>query len=293
MGQLGGMGRLLVGAVLMAAWGGVARGEPRCVQVLGWRSGDCPAEVERGPDRAESAFWRQRNTGSRPSSSRLTGPIVPGIGPANLMGVPAPGGPTNEGALSLDDLMLRLDSRGGYQGRRPGYQFTIERDGTIHFENPPPIQGFALAGLGFAAVFDLTDLVMRAHHMDPYGYDKGRVVELTRTMRDKMSAAERPRRLAAALARLPGELDALWRRSDLSPAERRETLFGLWDDLLEDDQTGAGAPELQAAAQARVEILRFVRQRLPANSADAFTDGELGRLNVRRLSRVPFAPYRD
>jgi hypothetical protein len=279
-------------AILVAGWARIARAEPRCVQVLGWRSGDCPAEVERGPDRAESAFWRQRNTGPSPPS-RLTGPMVPGIGPANLMGLPGPGRPTHEGGLSLDDLLLRPDGRGGYQGRRPGYQFTIERDGTIHFENPPPIHGLVLAGLGFAAVFDLTDLVMRARHMDPYVYDKGRVAELTRTMREKMSSAERPRRLAVALARLPGELEALWQRSDLSPAERRETLFGLWDDLLEDDTTGAGAPELEAAAQARVEILRFVRQRLPPDSADAFTDGELGRFNVRRHSRVSFAPYRD
>jgi hypothetical protein len=284
--------RLIACATVFAAWPRTARGEPRCVQVLGWRSVDCPAEVERAPDRAEGAFWRQRNTGP-PPPSRLTGPIIPGIGPANLMFGPALGSPAREGALTLDDLVLRPDGRGGYQGRRPCYQFTIERDGTIHFDDPPPIHGFTLAGLGFAAVFDLTDLVMRARHIDPYVHDKGQVAELTRTMRDKMSAVERPRRLAVALARLPGELEALWRRSDLSLAERRETLFGLWDDLLEDDSTGAGAPEIEAAAQARAELLRFVRQRLPRDGTGGFTDGELGRLNARRHSRMPFAPYRD
>src|SRR5437899_259083 len=82
---------------------------------------------------------------------------------------------------------------------------------TILFQERPALSGLAMVGLGFAAVFDLTDLVMRARHMDPYGYDKGRVSDLTRKMREKMSASERPRRLEAALARLPGELEDLWR----------------------------------------------------------------------------------
>jgi hypothetical protein len=275
---------ILAGAAALP--GRPALAQPRCVRVLGWRSGDCPAEVERNADRAEGTFWRQRNEGA---PSRQTGPVVPGIGPFNLF-VPTPGGPTREGPMSLDDLALRPDGHGGYLGRRPGYGFTIERDGTIHFQERPALSGLALVGLGLAAVFDLTDLVMRARHMDPYGYDKGRVSDLTGKMRDKMSASERPRRLEAALARLPSELEALWRRSDLSPAERRETLFQLWDDLLEG---GPDEAELRAATQAREAILRFVRQRLGPGSPDAFTDGELARFNARRRSRPPFSPYRE
>jgi hypothetical protein len=141
--------------------------------------------------------------------------------------------------------------------------------------------------LGVAAIFDLTDLVMRAAGMDPYGYDKGRVADMTRAMREEMSATERPRRIARALARLPGELEALWRRTDMGASERREILFQLWDDLLE----GEG-PEENAAARAREEILRFIGRALPSGSGDAYSPDELARLNARRKSRASFAPYR-
>jgi hypothetical protein len=281
-----GTSRAVMVAMLVAA---PAQAQQRCIQVLGWRSVDCPAEVERGPDRAEGAFWRKRGEGSS-TSSRSIGPVVPGAGPGQLF-LPAPGAGTREGPMSMDDLGLRPDGRGGYQGRRPGYRFRIERDGTIHFQDRPALDGWAVLGLGFAAVFDLTDLVMRARHMDPYSFDKGRVMDLTRKMRDKMTATERPRQVAAALARLPGELDALWRRTDLSARERRETLFQLWDDLLEGPTPGAEEGEVRAAAQAREELLRFVRTRLAPGTPDAFPSEELARLNARRRSRLPFAPY--
>jgi hypothetical protein len=263
------------------------------VRVLGWRSGDCPAEVERGADRAEGDFWRDRY---RPApGARSIGPVVPGAGPGGLMFMPGPGGgATRDGPMSLDDLGMRPDGRGGYRGRRPGYRFDIERDGTLHFQDPPPIQGLALVGLGMAAAFDLTDLVMRARGMDPYSYDKGRVAELTRKMRERMSAVERPRRLAAALARLPAELEGLWQRTEMNEAERRQILFQLWDDLLEG---GAGSArgddeaEVHAAEQARAELLRFVQRRLPVGTPAAFTPDELTRWNAHRRSRGPFAPY--
>jgi hypothetical protein len=277
----------IAAALTLLAGGEGARAQSRCVQVLGWRSVDCPAEVERGSDRAEGAFWRSR--GESPGA-RSTGPVVPGAAPG-LLFLPPTSGPTREGPLSLADLHVQADGHGGYRGRRPGYRYRIEPDGTIHFEDPPPVQPLALVGLGFAAVFDVTDLVMRARHMDPYLYDKGRVADLTRSMREGMSAVERPRRRASALARLPGELEALWRRSELSRSERRQTLFQLWDDLLEDDTPGADPADVQAAAQARAQLIRFVRDRLAPGSPDAFPAEELNRLNAGRRSRAPFAPY--
>jgi hypothetical protein len=209
-----------------------------------------------------------------------------------MMFMPPPAGPTREGPLSLEDLRLEADGRGGYRGRRPGYRFNIEPDGTIHFQDRPAVNGLAVLGLGLAAVFDLTDLVMRARQMDPYSYDKGRISDLTRRMRQEMSSVERPRRIAAALARLPGELEALWQRPDLSPVQRRETLFQLWDDLIEGGGPGDDA-ELRAAAQARAELIRFVRQKLGRGTPDAFTADELARFNARRRSRASFAPYGD
>jgi hypothetical protein len=265
-----------------------AQAQKRCVRILGWQSFDCPVEVERGPDRVEGAFWRRRGEGGNPND-RSVGPVVPGIGPMSF--VPGPLGGTREGRLTIDDLGLRPDGRGGFVGQRPGYRFDIEPDGTIHFRDRPPVQGLALVGLGFAAVFDLTDLVMRARKMDPYSYDKGRVLELTGKMRLGMSDVERPRRLAAAVARLPAELEALWGRRDLSPAQRRETLFQLWDDLLEGPGPGTGAAEVEAALRARGLLLQFVQRRLGRGTPDAFTPDELARFNARRRSRVVFDPY--
>src|SRR5204863_285979 len=96
-----------------------------------------------------------------------------GAGDGRRVGAAEAGQHAHEGPLAIDDLGLRPDGRGGYAGRRPGYRFDIERDGTLHFRDPPPVDGLAVVGLGLAAVFDLTDLVMRARGMDPYSYDKG------------------------------------------------------------------------------------------------------------------------
>jgi hypothetical protein len=283
---------MMLAIAALCALPATASAQARCVRVLGrsldFESLDCPAQVDRGSDQAEGAFWRNRHGGV---SSRSIGPVVPGSGPGGLL-FPPMNGPVREGPMTLDDLHLRPDGHGGYQGQRPGYGFGIDRDGTIHFHDRPAISALAVVGLGFAAVFDLTDLVMRARHMDPYSYDKGRITDLTRSMRQKMSAVERPRRLAAALARLPGELEALWQRTDLPLGERRETLFQLWDDLLEGGPDDDG-PELRAATQARAELLRFVRQRLVPGSPGAYTADELARLNAHRRSQARFAPYGD
>jgi hypothetical protein len=276
------------------ALAGAARAQNRCVRILGWRNGDCPVEVERAPDRVEGAFWRNQGKGERTGegtpTSRTIGPMVPGAMPGTYY-LPVPRSPTREGPMTVEDLALRPDGRGGFTGRRPGYHFDIEPDGTIHFADRPPVSAVALVGLGMAAVFDLTDLVMRARKMDPYSYDKGRVLELTGKMRRGMSDVERPRRLAAALARLPAELEALWGRGDLSAPQRRETLFQLWDDLLEGPGPGTGAAEVETAARARGELLRFVQRRLGRGTPDAFTPDELARLNAQRRSRLPFDPY--
>lgn len=281
--------RMALLAFVASAAPTAARADSRCrgfsgADRLGMGLADCPVEVERGADRAQGD-WR-RHVGGREQRGRTMDPSLPGPGGHGASFLPPAQGPTREGPVGIEDLGLVADGKGGYRGGRPGYRFDIERDGTIHFRDRPPVQVAAVGLLFFAAVFDVTDLIMRAAGMDPYAYDKGRVAELTRAMRQDMGAVERPRRIAAALAQLPGDLQRLWSRSDLSVATRRELLFQLWDDLLE----GEG-PEGVAAARGRAEILRFVRQRLPAGTAAAFTTEELARLNARRRSRASFSPY--
>ena len=265
---------------------GAARADSRCSSVpmgdrLNMGLADCPVQVERASARTNPELWRRGDANPRTIPMMLPGP---GGNGATFMRAPL--GPTREGPLELGDVGLVPDGKGGYRGTRPGYRVEIERDGTIHFVDKPAVALGAVGIFFLAGVFDLTDMVMRAAGMDPYAHDKGRVAELTRAMRLEMGDVERPRRMAMALAGLPTDLERLWQRSDLSADRRRELLFQMWDDLAE----GEG-PEGSAAVQARAEILRFIARTLPSGSRDAFTAGELARLNARRRSQGTFAPY--
>jgi hypothetical protein len=114
--------------------------------------------------------------------------------------------------------------------------------------------------------------------------------------------AER-RRLVAALAGLEDSLERIWRDAVTPIARRRELLFERWDECLDalpplDDPTLADdlagpMEELRhrAAAEARRQILRFIRARAPAGSDVAYTSEELHRFNAHRRSRERFAPY--
>lgn len=259
-----------------------------CVRILGgaYHSSGCVPLLERSADRAEGLFWQQRSAGEGDGSS----PLFPLPSPPDrrLPGpLPSPLPPTRNGPTTLDDLHLVPDGHGGYRGTRPGFHFAIDRDGTVHFEDKPPVHVSALFLLGMVGVFDLTDLLIRLHGGDPYSYDKGLVMALTRPMREQMTDTDRARRLARALRDLPRELATLWDRADLDAGARHELLFRLWDDLAE---TGDD-PELRAAEEARAILLDFVAKQLPAGSVFAFTPDELARLNSGRRSRVVFAPY--
>jgi hypothetical protein len=241
------------------------------------RNQNCTSAVERQSDRAEEDFWRNkyRNEGVPPFL-----PLQPPQGRGQLPWMPNPLGPTKQGPMTLEDLHLQRDGQGGFRGHRPGYRFAIAPDGAISFDDRPPVEMTAFFLIGLAGVFDLTDLVMRLQGADPYSYDKSKVIALTRGMRARMTDEERSKRMEGALARLPAELEALWRRKDLSSAERRAVLFQLGDELLED------------ADAARAEILTFITARLPAGSAEAYAPEELATFNQQRRSAREFQPYR-
>jgi hypothetical protein len=260
-----------------------------CMKIGGlYSSAGCNPPPERSSDQAEAAFWQRRSEG--PGDGRQPEPLFPLPFPPDRRRpgpLPSPAGPTKEGPTTLDDLHLEPDGHGGYNGRRPGFRFGIDRDGTLHFADKPPVEVTAIFLFGLAAVFDLTDVILRMHGDDPYSYDKSLVMSLTRPMRERMTDADRTQRLAGALRALPRELTALWRRPDLAAPARRALLFALWDDLAE---TGDD-PELRAASEARTLLLDFVRAELPAGSPQAFTPDELARWNAERKSRAAFAPY--
>src|SRR3954464_13414538 len=100
----------IAAALTLLAGGEGARAQSRCVQGLGWRSVDCPAEGERGPDRAEGAFRRSR--GESPGA-RSTGPVVPGAAPG-LLFLPPTSGPAPAGPLSPAALHAHADGAGGH-----------------------------------------------------------------------------------------------------------------------------------------------------------------------------------
>jgi hypothetical protein len=240
-------------------------------------------EVEpyvRGSDRVEAP---------QPTPPAVTFPGLPG--PPRVH-PPLKG--TKTGPMTTADLHLTPDGKGGYRGYRPGYKFSIDPDGTIHFADRPSFDmspAYMLGMVGLVGTFDLTDYLMRLHGEDPYSFDKGRVIVLSRDMRTKMTDTERAKLLQRAIHDLPRRLAFLWGRSDLSAKARRGLLFSLWDELLDGSATATTSPEGKAALEAREMIETFVRDRLPPSGPDAYPAAELAQLNAARRSRSPFAPY--
>jgi hypothetical protein len=134
---------------------------------------------------------------------------------------------------------------------------------------------------------EITDYVMRKLGQDPYQSDKLLWMDETRDERAKIGSVHRERQLKRADEIMRRHLDRLWARTDLGIAAKREALFELWDDGAEDGD----AMLVEAANRARALVVGFVRAKLPAGSAGAFTAAELDRLNRRRTSRARFAPY--
>jgi hypothetical protein len=256
----------------------------RCVRVAGglFESPGCRPPEARAGDRGEAAFWQEKYEG-RKRDPAAEPPLVMPPGGRFPSSWPVPRSATREGPMTVDDLGLKPDGQGGFRGQRPGFRFGIDADGTVHFDDRPFIQPTAFLLIGLVGVFDVTDLVMRLHGDDPYAYDKALVLGLTRPMRDRMTDADRQRRVRLALAALPGDLQRIWSRRDLTAPMRRELLFHLWDELLEEDDAGTSG---------RQTIVDFIRRKLPEGSPEGYAPAELDRWNASRRSRAEFAPYR-
>lgn len=135
--------------------------------------------------------------------------------------------------------------------------------------------------------FDVTDALMRKLGVgDPYASKKLAFLDATRDERAQIGARYRAGQLAQTDILVRKNLDALW--STISdPAARKQALFELWDEAVE-----TGDPRVvEAGAAARRQIVGFIRARMPAGSAQAFTATELAALNSKRQSKQPFAPY--
>jgi hypothetical protein len=154
---------------------------------------------------------------------------------------------------------------------------TIAPDGGVTLRDRP---NFHREGLVFR--FDITDWMMRRHAMDPYAFDKLGFLDSTREDRYEMGLAFKREQLSHAAGYMLANIERAW-ASTRDPQARKQLLFELWDEVAED-----GMPELVAGGiEARRMLIHVIHDRL---GPDAYSAGELARLNLARTSRAPFDP---
>jgi hypothetical protein len=127
---------------------------------------------------------------------------------------------------------------------------------------------------------DITAWLHRKYVGDPYASRKLKLLDDTRDERVAMGLAHRAEQRARSAEIMRGNLERLWARV-ADPMARRAALFELWDECGEDE----------AGNRARAVVIGWIRARLPAGSANAYTDAELQALDTHRTSRAAFAPY--
>ncbi len=181
---------------------------------------------------------------------------------------------------SEDRFPLRPVGRGEYEYKGKAFSARIMRDGRVSFDDKN-IRDFK----GLSGGFDVTDLLMKAKHQDPYRAEKQAFMNYTDAMRKKMAVAALKERQAASLEHLPEHLDDIWRNRARTVEARRQEIYEMWlDAAMSESETG------DAAKEACSIVETYVRRYLPADSADAFTEDELAKLNGGK--RFKFAPYR-
>ena len=127
---------------------------------------------------------------------------------------------------------------------------------------------------------DITAWLHRRYIGDPYTARKRKLLADTFDERVAMGTAHRAEQRAHSAELMRGNLERLWARVR-TPIARRAALFELWDECAED----------AAGLRARAVVIGWIRDRLPAGSANAFTDEEIAALGARRTSKQPFEPY--
>jgi hypothetical protein len=185
---------------------------------------------------------------------------------------------------------------GSYKSEHATFDARVAPDGTVKIHDRPDIGDvhvprwniggvnvplpLVVARLGF------DDALMRAHGIDPYAAAKLRYLDKTRDERVAIGKHYRKEQLAHSPQLMRANLVWLWHKTT-DPRERKLELFAMWDECAE-----TGEPEVvDGATAARAYLIGFVRTKLPAGSADAFTADELAAFNAHRKSTATFAPY--
>jgi len=193
------------------------------------------------------------------------------------MGMRVPSG--KDVGKGIEGWQKDLESGSKHQEVGLGTQHTIGGDDK---PGESGVVGVPLVGGGF----DVTDALMRGHGQDPYAAKKLRILDATRDERVQIGNKRRHEVLGRAAQLMQQNLDQAW-ASVTDPAGRKQALFDLWDETAE---TGT-ADLVEAGAAARKLVIGFIRARLPAGSATAYTAAELTALNNKKQSKAKFAPY--
>ncbi len=175
-----------------------------------------------------------------------------------------------------------------------GVTANVAEDGSIRFHDSKgivldnsPFQAVGSGvGVGLSGHFDVTDQVMKLAGQDPYAAVKSRMAEETREQRLCMARRYQGERQKQELFSLSTKVRRVAARADLSAAERRELVFAIWDECMEESESTT-----DYGAMARATILSIIREAFPKGSELAYRPGELLAMNKRRSSRQAFAPY--
>ncbi len=181
----------------------------------------------------------------------------------------------------LNNRELKPDGT-GTKSEHKTFRIKVAADGTAKIHDKANVQREGL----LSGSFDVSDAMMRKKGIDPYASYKLKVLDETRDERVAIGKRYRTQQLGKSKQLVQANLERLWAMSP-ELAARKQGLFELWDDCAE-----AGPNELVAGgAAAREHVLGFIRSKLPAGSAEAFTAAELERFNRRRKSSATFSPY--
>jgi hypothetical protein len=180
---------------------------------------------------------------------------------------------------------LQPSGGGTFESKHDAFDAHINRDGTVDLHDKPDVD-VHLGCLFGGCPMSIDDAIMRRHGVDPYAATKLHWLDRTRDERARIGLVNRKDMLAHSAQYMKRNLDYMWAKTN-DAAERKRSLFELWDEVAE-----TGDEDLvQGGAAARAYLIGFIRAHLPAGSPDAFTTDELTQLNARKQSHATFAPY--
>lgn len=169
----------------------------------------------------------------------------------------------------------------GHKVDREAFRIAVASDGSARIEDK---RNLRFRGLG--GTFDVTDAGRRDKGIDPYASYKLKLLDETRDERVAIGKRYRKQELARSPQHMANNLARLW-ATTADASARKQGLFELWDDCAE-----TGSDDLVAGGRAaRDYVVGFIRTKLPAGTAAAFTADELAQLDRRRKSRTTFTPY--